>query len=268
MVFFNDPVLQDDHAARAVRLAVAIRERFVAICEEWRRRGHVLQVGIGIATGYATMGRIGFEGRYDYGGVGNAIILASRLSSEAGAGRDPDRASGRTGRSTRQSRPSRRRAPAQGLQPADGRSTRPRPRGGGAAPSRPRPVGRRPDGGTDPIDAAAFANLLEMTGGDIEFVDELVDTYLEEGVELIDADARPPLATATTDASLRAAHSLKSSSLNVGALRSASRAGRSRRTPAVARSPDAADAGRRDRRRVRGRPASASWTSGRGEPPG
>jgi class 3 adenylate cyclase len=86
MVFFNDPELQDDHAARAVRLAVAIRERFAEISEEWRRRGHILQVGMGIATGYATMGRIGFEGRYDYGGIGNAIILASRLSSEAKAG--------------------------------------------------------------------------------------------------------------------------------------------------------------------------------------
>jgi adenylate cyclase len=86
MVFFNDPELQDDHAARAVRLAVGIRERFADISEEWRRRGHVLQVGMGIATGYATMGRIGFEGRYDYGGIGNAIILASRLSSEAKPG--------------------------------------------------------------------------------------------------------------------------------------------------------------------------------------
>jgi class 3 adenylate cyclase/CheY-like chemotaxis protein len=86
MVFFNDPELQADHAARAVRMAIAIRERFVEIGEEWRRRGHILQVGIGIATGYATMGRIGFEGRYDYGGVGNAIILASRLSGEAAAG--------------------------------------------------------------------------------------------------------------------------------------------------------------------------------------
>jgi adenylate cyclase len=86
MVFFNDPALQDDHAARAARMAVAIRDRFVEIADDWRRRGHVLQVGIGIATGYATMGRIGFEGRYDYGGVGNAIILASRLSSEATAG--------------------------------------------------------------------------------------------------------------------------------------------------------------------------------------
>lgn len=86
MVFFNDPVLQADHAARAVRLSVDIRERFVDLSAEWRRRGHVLEVGIGIATGYATMGRIGFEGRYDYGGVGSAIILASRLSGEAKAG--------------------------------------------------------------------------------------------------------------------------------------------------------------------------------------
>jgi adenylate cyclase len=62
---------------------VAIRERFAEVSDEWRLRGHILQVGIGIATGYATMGRIGFEGRYDYGGVGNAIILASRLSGEA-----------------------------------------------------------------------------------------------------------------------------------------------------------------------------------------
>ncbi len=86
MVFFNDPALQADHAARAVRLAIDIRERFKELSSDWRRRGHVLEVGIGIATGYATMGRIGFEGRYDYGGVGNAIILASRLSGEAGAG--------------------------------------------------------------------------------------------------------------------------------------------------------------------------------------
>jgi class 3 adenylate cyclase len=86
MVFFNDPVLQEDHAQRSVQLALDIRERFKDISAEWRRRGHVLEVGIGIATGYATMGRIGFEGRYDYGGVGNAIILASRLSGEAAAG--------------------------------------------------------------------------------------------------------------------------------------------------------------------------------------
>jgi class 3 adenylate cyclase len=86
MGFFNDPELQADHAARAVRLATDIRERFKDVAADWRRRGHVLEVGIGIATGYATMGRIGFEGRYDYGGVGNAIILASRLSGEASPG--------------------------------------------------------------------------------------------------------------------------------------------------------------------------------------
>jgi adenylate cyclase len=86
MVFFNDPVLQEDHAQRAVQLALDIRDRFKDISADWRRRGHVLEVGIGMATGYATMGRIGFEGRYDYGGVGNAIILASRLSGEAVAG--------------------------------------------------------------------------------------------------------------------------------------------------------------------------------------
>jgi adenylate cyclase len=86
MVFFNDPVEQGDHAARAIQLALDIRERFKELSAEWRRRGHVLEVGIGIATGYATMGRIGFEGRYDYGGVGHAIILASRLSGEAVAG--------------------------------------------------------------------------------------------------------------------------------------------------------------------------------------
>jgi class 3 adenylate cyclase len=86
MVFFNDPVLQEDHAQRAVQLALDIRDRFKDISADWRRRGHILEVGIGMATGYATMGRIGFEGRYDYGGVGNAIILASRLSGEAVAG--------------------------------------------------------------------------------------------------------------------------------------------------------------------------------------
>ena len=119
MVFFNDPELQDDHAARAVRLAVAIRERFVEISEEWRRRGHVLQVGMGIATGYATMGRIGFEGRYDYGGIGNAIILASRLSSEAKAGEIL--IAQRTFGAIDGAVPAEdgRRAPAQGVQPAD-----------------------------------------------------------------------------------------------------------------------------------------------------
>src|SRR5947207_14927406 len=59
-------------------------------CEEmalgWRKRGYELGFGVGIATGYATLGRIGFEGRYDYGAIGNVVILAQRLSAEAKAG--------------------------------------------------------------------------------------------------------------------------------------------------------------------------------------
>jgi adenylate cyclase len=86
MVFFNDPVLQEDHEFRAVRMAVAMRERFKELASAWESRGHKLGFGVGIATGYATLGRIGFEGRYDYGMVGMAVIVASRLSSAAEAG--------------------------------------------------------------------------------------------------------------------------------------------------------------------------------------
>jgi len=86
MTFFNDPILQPDHAERAVRLGVAMREHFRELSADWRQRGYVLEIGIGIATGYATLGRIGFEGRYDYGAVGHGIILAARLSGEAKAG--------------------------------------------------------------------------------------------------------------------------------------------------------------------------------------
>ena len=86
LTFFNDPVLQPDHAARSARLAVEMREQFAQLSSDWRSRGYILEIGIGIATGYATLGRIGFEGRYDYGGIGNVIILASRLSGEAGPG--------------------------------------------------------------------------------------------------------------------------------------------------------------------------------------
>jgi adenylate cyclase len=86
MTFFNDPVLQPDHAARAVGLGVAMREHFRDLSADWRKRGYVLEIGIGVATGYATLGRIGFEGRYDYGAVGHGIILAARLSGEAGPG--------------------------------------------------------------------------------------------------------------------------------------------------------------------------------------
>jgi len=86
MVFFNDPVVQPDHAEHAVRMAVAMRERFDELTRGWHRLGYELGFGIGIAVGYATLGRIGFEGRYDYGAIGNVVILASRLSAEARPG--------------------------------------------------------------------------------------------------------------------------------------------------------------------------------------
>jgi adenylate cyclase len=86
MVFFNDPIPQEDHVERAVRMAVAMRDRFVELASAWRQRGYELGFGVGIAVGDATLGRIGFEGRHDYGAIGSVTILASRLSSQAQAG--------------------------------------------------------------------------------------------------------------------------------------------------------------------------------------
>ena len=86
MVWFNDPVAQDDHALRAVRMALAVRERMAEHFARWEKRGHRLGFGAGIAMGHATLGRIGFEGRYDYGAVGNVTNLAQRLSAEAKPG--------------------------------------------------------------------------------------------------------------------------------------------------------------------------------------
>ena len=83
MVFFNDPVPVDEHELKAVQLALAAQERFEELASTWRKRGHELGLGIGIAAGYATLGRIGFEGRYDYGVLGTVTNLASRLSTQA-----------------------------------------------------------------------------------------------------------------------------------------------------------------------------------------
>jgi adenylate cyclase len=86
MVFFNDPQTVPDHQLAAVRTACEMRERFGPLSTAWRKRGYELGLGIGIAAGYATLGRIGFEGRYDYAAIGNSVILASRLSGAATAG--------------------------------------------------------------------------------------------------------------------------------------------------------------------------------------
>jgi class 3 adenylate cyclase len=86
MVFFNDPVPIEDPAERAVRMAVAMRERVVALAKRWRKQGYELDFGVGIAQGYATIGAIGFEGRWDYGAVGTVTNLAARLCGEARPG--------------------------------------------------------------------------------------------------------------------------------------------------------------------------------------
>jgi class 3 adenylate cyclase len=86
MVWFNDPIPCDDPAARAVRMAVEMREAMTALTAAWHKRGHELDFSIGVALGYATIGRIGFEGRYDYGAVGSVLNLASRLCDAAEPG--------------------------------------------------------------------------------------------------------------------------------------------------------------------------------------
>ena len=86
MVFFNDPLECPDPAARAIRMAVAMRQRVAELTRSWEKRGHRLAFGVGIAQGYATLGKIGFERRFDYGAIGTVTNLASRLCDEAQPG--------------------------------------------------------------------------------------------------------------------------------------------------------------------------------------
>jgi len=86
MIFFNDPVQVANPAERAVRMVLEMHAAFARSSERWRALGHELGLGAGIAQGYATMGLIGFEGRFDYGAVGAVCNLAARLCSEAGPG--------------------------------------------------------------------------------------------------------------------------------------------------------------------------------------
>ncbi len=86
MVFFNDPVPMEKPAENAVRMALAMRDAFPPISETWRKRGYELGLGCGVAQGYATLGAIGFEGRWDYAAIGNVTNLAARLCSEAAGG--------------------------------------------------------------------------------------------------------------------------------------------------------------------------------------
>ncbi len=86
MIFFNDPVPVPNPAERAIRMALAMRERVAELTQTWRKRGYQLDFGVGIAQGYATIGAIGFEGRWDYGAIGSVLNLASRLCGEAKPG--------------------------------------------------------------------------------------------------------------------------------------------------------------------------------------
>jgi class 3 adenylate cyclase len=82
-VLFNDPVPIPNPAERAVRMALTIRERVGRMAEDWVKRGYELSLGIGIAQGFATIGAVGFEGRWDYSAIGTVTNLAARLCAEA-----------------------------------------------------------------------------------------------------------------------------------------------------------------------------------------
>jgi class 3 adenylate cyclase len=83
MVYFNDPLPCPNHAQQAVKMAIAMRQAINSLQEEWQKRGIQLGAGIGIATGYATIGAVGFEDRLDYAAIGPVTNLAARLCSEA-----------------------------------------------------------------------------------------------------------------------------------------------------------------------------------------
>lgn len=86
MIFFNDPVPVPNPAERAIRMAIAMRDKVGELTVKWRKLGYELDFGVGIAQGYATIGAIGFEGRMDYGAIGTVTNLASRLCGEAKPG--------------------------------------------------------------------------------------------------------------------------------------------------------------------------------------
>src|ERR1043165_1135010 len=86
MIFFNDPVPVANAPERAIRMALAMRQRVAGMMAKWSKAGYDLALGIGIAQGYATIGSIGFEGRWDYGAIGTVTNLAARLCGEAKAG--------------------------------------------------------------------------------------------------------------------------------------------------------------------------------------
>jgi class 3 adenylate cyclase len=86
MIFFNDPLPCPEPAVRAVKMALAMRQRMGELTAIWRRHGYDLGFGLGITLGYATLGRLGFEGRFEYEPNGTVVNLAARLCGEASDG--------------------------------------------------------------------------------------------------------------------------------------------------------------------------------------
>jgi class 3 adenylate cyclase len=86
VIIFNDPILCENHADKAARMALEMRDRVKELRASWRKKGFDLDLGVGMAAGYATLGTMGFEGRMDYGTVGNLPNLAARLCAEAKGG--------------------------------------------------------------------------------------------------------------------------------------------------------------------------------------
>jgi len=86
VIIFNDPIPCEDHAQHATLMALEMRDRVKELRGAWLKKGYNLDLGVGIAAGYATLGTMGFEGRMDYGTVGNLPNLAARLCAEAKGG--------------------------------------------------------------------------------------------------------------------------------------------------------------------------------------
>jgi adenylate cyclase len=86
MIVFNDPIPCEDHTERAVRLSIDMRDKVDTLAKQWHRKGYMLGFGVGIASGYATLGQIGFEQRREYTAIGGVTNLASRLCGEAQSG--------------------------------------------------------------------------------------------------------------------------------------------------------------------------------------
>jgi class 3 adenylate cyclase len=86
MILFNAPVPVDNHELQAIRMALSMRDSIAVLAQGWKKHGHTLGFGVGIAGGYATMGAIGYEGRLEYSAIGTVVNLAARLCGEANNG--------------------------------------------------------------------------------------------------------------------------------------------------------------------------------------